>query len=57
MSKEYQSGKVGRKGIEPSVAEAIEFTAQPVNQHTVPSFTLFYIFSYKDQKIRKPTDL
>lgn len=29
---------LGRKGIEPSIAETIEFTAQPVNQQTEPSF-------------------
>ena len=32
---------VGRKGIEPSIVATIEFTAQPVNQQTEPSF--FYI--------------
>jgi hypothetical protein len=31
---------IGRKGIEPSIASAIEFTAQPIYQQMVPSFFL-----------------
>ena len=38
------STQIGRKGIEPSIAMAIEFTAQPVNQHTEPSFIYIYLY-------------
>jgi hypothetical protein len=38
---------IGRKGIEPSIAGTIEFTAQPVNQQTEPSFVYLIVESKK----------
>jgi hypothetical protein len=43
----YILKNVGRKGIEPSIVATIEFTAQPVNQQTEPSFFFFNTFNLK----------
>ena len=42
---------LGRKGIEPLIAKAIEFTAQPVNQQTNSSLKQ-YIYQVNNKLLR-----
>ena len=42
---------LGRKGIEPLIDKTIEFTAQPVNQQTEPSFCFVFLTYISKEKI------